>query len=1342
MRVTLLLLLFCLHSPVMALTPEQVPNPLKSWIDWVLDTEKDRDCPFFYDQFAKKSCFWPGKLQLNLDDKGGAFSSYWTLFRDGWVLLPGDDKHWPNQVKSKQKSLVVVKKQGHPAVYLSKGEHDLSGYFRWQTLPENLTVPKYTALIQLSLYGEEKADFRLENGVIWLHKHPGKQQSQVENRLRLEVFRKIIDGVPLQMETQLKLDVSGKAREVVLSHALLKDFIPVALNSPLPARLENGGKLRIQLRPGQWRVKVIGRIAEDRLELGVDFNDPDWPNEEIWSFQADPAIRMVKITQVESIDPSQTSLPRQWRHLPAYRLRQGDKMILKVLRRGDPDPGPDQLSLQRRIWLDFSGTGLTVQDVMQGQLRRSWRLSALPELNLGQVKVQGRTQLITRLHNNDSPGVEVRQGNLQLIADSRIEQSINDLSVSGWRQSFHHVSAELNIPPGWRLLYVSGVDNDPDSWISRWTLLDLFMVLIAALAINRLWNTAFGLLALVTLVLTWHEPGAPHFIWLNLLAVIALLRSLPRGRFSTALRYYRNASWLVMVLIVLPFMVNQIRTALYPQLEKPWQAVTAAGEMQEPYLADSEQMMDALTSSFSTPKSRKALRSSDNRAAYDAYKPLLNQLDPDANLQTGPGLPQWQWNKTQLSWNGQIDSQQRFRLWYVSPAWLFVIKVVQITLVILLSLLMLGVIKQGGKWSFKALHWLVVLPLLIGGGNDSFAGLPNQKLLDELKTRLLMPPKCLPDCADIAAMKIAINTDNLKIKLEVHAAEKTVISLPAQASQWLPSRVNIDGKMTQTLIRDKNGIIWVKVPAGIHQLTLDGKIPVRDKFTLPLKLRPHHVQVKATGWQIVGMRENGQISPPLQFIRQQGQIQKSQNHLRPGDLPAFFRIERTLQLGLQWTIQTRVIRLNNSREAVVLHYPLLAGESLTTAGIPVKNRQAQLSLAADQKILSWQSVLEKQTSIVLQAARADQWTELWRARISPVWHVEISGITVIHQQNPQGEWLPEWRPWPSESVTLTISKPLPVAGPTLTIDHSEIRIKPGQRMQQVDLNVRLHSSKARQHAISLPANAVLQSLLIDGRSIPLKQQGREVILPVHPGEQTLTLNWVEPKGLGVWLETPQVDLRLPSVNHHIHVQLGQDRWVLLTMGPDFGPATLIWGLLIVLIFVALGLARTGLTPISSWQWFLLLQGLSQIPLPAAALVVLWLLALGYRARQNTLAQNGFNVLQVSLGLLTILALATLFFAVQQGLLGSPDMQIAGNQSNAFDLKWYQDRNQQILPTATVLSVPLLVYRVLMLLWSLWLAFALLNWLQWGWQCFSHQGLWKKADKKTKKSLVLERDLGE
>ena len=111
----------------------------------------------------------------------------------------------------------------------------------------------------------------------------------------------------------------------------------------------------------------------------------------------------------------------------------------------------------------------------------------------------------------------------------------------------------------------------------------------------------------------------------------------------------------------------------------------------------------------------------------------------------------------------------------------------------------------------------------------------------------------------------------------------------------------------------------------------------------------------------------------------------------------------------------------------------------------------------------------------------------------------------------------------------------------------------------------------------------------------------------------------------------------------------------------------------------------------------------------------------------------FNFMQIILGLLTIASLFLLFAAVQQGLLGDPDMQITGNQSTMSDLKWYQDHSEQTLPSAGILSVPMMVYRLAMLAWSLWMAVSLLNWLRWGWNCFSQDGLWKQPPNKLQKA---------
>ena len=206
---------------------------------------------------------------------------------------------------------------------------------------------------------------------------------------------------------------------------------------------------------------------------------------------------------------------------------------------------------------------------------------------------------------------------------------------------------------------------------------------------------------------------------------------------------------------------------------------------------------------------------------------------------------------------------------------------------------------------------------------------------------------------------------------------------------------------------------------------------------------------------------------------------------------------------------------------------------------------------------------------------------------------------------------------------------------------------------------------------------------------------------------------------------------MKAVNAGVTFHMPQDRWILWAGGPRLGPAVLFWSYLIVVVLVAVALGRIPWTPLKTPHWLLLGLGLTQTEPLAAIVIVGWLLALGLRKdqwpREGWLA---FDLAQLALLAWTVVALGGLYDAVREGLLGIPDMQIAGNGSGHYTLIWTRDRIDSYMPQPWVVSVPLLVYRLLMLLWALWLAHFLLKWLRWGWHCFSQGGFWR--------SIVLKR----
>ena len=1331
--IMLALVLSSIHLKADALTADQVPEPLQPWINWVLQDKQDRHCPFLYNRFAKKRCAWPAAITIDLLDKRGKFSISWRVYSESWIRLPGDNRHWPLNVYVNNKPALVMQKKGSPEIKLPAGNYTITGEFKWDYIPDNLKIPEDTGLIKLSIRGKNIPLPSVKRGKLWLRDEDIGQRKPVsiQNKLDIQVFRKIIDDVPLRIETRLDLEVSGDQREVKLALPMLKNFIPMRLHpSLLPARMEPDGSLRVQVRPGSWPIFLDARKKNEVSKLALPNNIKGWPDSEIWVFAARPNLRVVEIENLTTIDPQLTNLPEHWKSLPAYEVNQGDTMVFKLVRRGDSHPEPDRLSLQRDLWLDFDGRGYTVNDRIKGSMTQGGRLNALPQMQLGKVDLDGKNQLITRLADTAEEGVEVRRGSINLSADSRMTGSINSISAVGWKQSFHKVNAVVNLPPGWHLFAATGVDNVPQSWISRWTLLDLFLVLITALAITRLWNLYWGLFALLTLALIWHEPEAPRLVWLNILAAIALLKVLTKGRLFRFVKFYRNVFWLGLIILAIPFMVDQVRKGIYPQLEKPWQPI---------YSIQSEQA-DALQQ---VTKSAKLMResmtmtqeasSTQSIADYSGGKSEdFNRIDPKAKVQTGPGLPQWQWNKVYLSWNGPVDSQQQIRFWYITPGLAMLLNFLRVLMLSVLALLMFGLVHGNIKLKVPALlFWLLLLPLTSMPVQQAFADYPDPALLKDLQGRLLKAPDCLPECAQIASMKLAIDSKKLDINLEVHVQQAVSLPLPAQIEQWLPNRVLVDGEPAQALYRSRDGKLWIALEKGKHTLKMSGVVPLLNKFFIPLPLKPHWLDITRQGWQVEGIFEHGIAANQLQFSRIKNQTKNTVQEalLQPGVLPAFFQVERDLQLGLDWRVNTQVKRYTHDDSAVLLEVPLITGESVITPGVRVKNGKVLINIPSGGLATSWQSVLEKTGEIKLHAAETGQWKEVWRVDIGPIWHVQMTGIPVADYPAMDGRWVPEWQPWPGEAISLLITRPDAVPGQTLTIDNSRLEIKPGKRSMDAVLDISIRSSLGTRHALTLPENSQLQSVAINGKNQPLRLQGNVLTLPVKPGNQTYNIVWRENSQLGSYLPTPHVDLGAVSVNNNLNVGLGQDRWILFTFGPPFGPAVLIWGVLVVLFMLAIGLGRLRITPLKHWQWFLLLIGLSQVPVVAAVFVAGWLIVLGVRGKHTLSGRRYFNAVQLAIGLLTLLSLGILFVAVQQGLLGSPDMQISGNHSSAFNLNWYQDRTSTVLPTATVISVPIFVYRILMLAWSLWLAVSLLNWLKWGWGCFSSDGLWKKTEQK-------------
>jgi hypothetical protein len=338
-----------------------------------------------------------------------------------------------------------------------------------------------------------------------------------------------------------------------------------------------------------------------------------------------------------------------------------------------------------------------------------------------------------------------------------------------------------------------------------------------------------------------------------------------------------------------------------------------------------------------------------------------------------------------------------------------------------------------------------------------------------------------------------------------------------------------------------------------------------------------------------------------------------------------------------------------------------------------------------------------------------------------------------------GDVVFEFHPLPGEKLTLTLTQPVKTEGGNRAIDRVQLEDQVGQHASNATLEFSLRASQGGEHLITLPPE--LEVLEVRRNGVPLNLQPREnrLSLPVSPGAQTYTLRLRHQESIGFVTSSPGIDLGLPSANINLRAVLGEQRWVLGTTGPATGPAVLYWGELLVALLLAFLLAKSGISSLKRWQWFLLVLGFSTFSWLTLLAIALWLIVIDWRVRSESCAHwsaSKFNAMQAGIVMLTIMMLAGLIDSVPEGLLGMPDMGVRGYGSFGNNLAWFADRSDSQLPVATVFSLPIWVYRALMLAWTLWLANILIRWLRQGLSAWLKNGYWKKIEWTSKKKSAV------
>ena len=1330
-----------------------IPVDLDAWRGWVLKDQEFRACPLLAGNQGQAPadfiCAWPGVLRIDADAKGASISQRWHVEVEGWVPLPGSQEHWPQQVSVDGKALPVVDRGG-PNVWLGVGEHELRARMAWSERPQTLQVPTSVALVALVVDGKPVAPLQRSGNELTLGR--GAATAIEADSVELRVFRMFRDDIPGELTTELRIYASGQAREEVFGPALPEGFVPLALDSESWAvRLDDEGRLHVQVQPGDDTITLTARAFAPISKLTARIPE-HWAKQEIWSYESVPALRVTSISGAIQVDPRQADVPNEWSGLPAYAMNDGDSLDIEQRTRGLDDTLGNRLNLQREAWLDFSGAGWFARDRINGQMLSGWRFDLAPPFTLQRANADGSNGddgalLITRGAKPGMSGVEWRTPLVNLSAGMRIEPARGSLPVSGWQQTFDQVSTTLHLPYGYRLLAAPGSDKASGSWMSRWTLLDVFLAAIIVLLGARLFGWIGGATTLVFLLLGYQEGGAPLWTLLAVFALALVARALPNGRLATAARWLRAAAVILLLIFAVPFAANQLRLALYPQLESgggtigfdaPVSDGGMFGETYErnkvanapmmappPAPAPAEQTAGADTYSQSRDERLEKIIVTGSRINKSD---LISKYSQSTVVQTGGGEPGWQLgSRYDLSWSGPVLPDQEVRLVIASP---WMVRLLRVILAAALGALLWWIVR-GTPWRAQAGRANALAGLIVLGASMSCVTLaqaadyPSDSMLQQLQARLTEAPKCAPLCANLANAEISAVGDNLVVALEIHALTRLAVPIPVDDKALSTRSITLDGAAVEGVVVGA-GKSRVAVDRGVHRLVLNYTIS-GDRIALAFPMMPAKLHFSGDAWQASGIADERLLTETLTLVRARANADASGVVASVQRFPPYVRVTRRLSLDLDWGIDNNVERLAPSEGGFTVNLQTLAGEHVSTPGLKVRDGKAILGIADGEDHAGWSSTLEKADTLSLTAPDLGSHAEVWKILVSPTWHVEFSGVpeSAATDQSADDDYHEfEFHPLPGETLTLRVSKPVAVDGATRAIDTLALTSDFGLRARTHTLGFSLRASQGGEQTISLPKDAELLGVSHDGQTIGARTLDGKLSLPIVPGTQRYEIRFRDNAEMTTRIATPEISLGLAAANISLQIGLPGDRWLLAAFGPAVGPAVLFWGELLVAIVLAWLLSRWRKGPLRFHHWLLLVLGFSTFSWLALLVVVGWLFALDWRGRSAPKANWKFNFTQLGLALLTVIALVCLFESIRNGLLGSPDMVVRGNGSWANHLQWFADRSSDALPVASVISLPLWVYNVIMLFWALWLAWAVVGWLRIGFAAWMRDGYWR------------------
>ena len=1261
-----------------------VPESLEPWVEWVLEENPHVSCPVRATDGVRLNCIWVRATDISVlrgNTFGATFEIQVHAFAESSLQLPFSESFKPQNFMLNGQKVALGGGNSATEILVPIGSHVLKGELMWteESEPRFLEIPR-SGIVRLAIDGEpvEHPSLTAGGSRLWFSNdltEPTETSNAPDTQV-VRVFRHFIDAIPQTLTTHIKITVTGNPRILEFGRVITNEYQIMNVVSRWPAILSKEGNLVVQVTPGTNEVQIHARATDQLASFRYHEISPLWPSVEYWGMQPRHDLRIIRLEGAQRTDLSQINAPRHMSQLSGFVLTADDELKIIEEQRGSTQPYTSSFDITRDIWLNFKGDSFTVRDSIRTDIESSQRvISSIP---LGEVRVDGISRLITY---DDSSGeklasVYLNTNDSHLSSVSKISKT-QPLPPNTWSVEADDLDARLHLPPGWLLMWSQGIDKVEHSWLSKWGIWDIFIVLLLLCLVWGLGGWKWTAIVAGTALISYQLDQAPTIGWIVLAGMCYAVKAIKH----VTLNKIANVSyWVVFVVVASACLFHatiSARNALHPQLAandttferqvvKTLSSIAPGGSTQYAGVTELAEFFRKIPAQFTStsPTTDETIVTVGSRVRREsiaeevfATGTYMAESDPTAlaqtytakdiekmgvedladnfrrttsqfnstlpiAIQTGPGKPNWQGRSIALEWNGLVSQDQKMSLVLLSP-WmtrlLYGVSALA-TLLVLAYFLYLKVprIKNCVKHVLPGTAGLTSLVLLAAlySPQDIHADIPDADLLKELEKRLLALPDCLSECAYLEEAKLTISDEVLTIAMQIHAEDRVAIPLPNENNTW--NLVDLRQGANQLPLLRERSRLYTLLDKGVHDIVLTANVKGLDQLDVTFDLIPGHLEIEAPNWRIEGLIR-GQVGDRkltfsrVNFFDSDNVSATSTNSVQLNATPLEITPYVSVLRQINLTYEPTVI----TRVARVAPY---TGE--ITVRIPMLPKElvttSGLSVEDEHMVVNLKS--SEQTIVWESKLEVDSTLTLTAPSIadrSERWSIRGSDFWSYSHEGivpiDTGDNHTMFIPLSNEVLQIEIQQLQPVLGDSITVESVSASHTVDNKTTTTKLELMILASQPGDLVITLPVDASVEGFMFGGEFQSLPLSN-EVLLPVQPGTQRYSLDWKTDAGVSIIYKPTSVSLSQNAVNARTSIRFPESRWTLWLAGSSLGGTVAFWSVLFGVLLAAVAISKIPGIAISTRDAIILTVGATLIHVSVLVYAGIWFIAIWFKSR--------------------------------------------------------------------------------------------------------------------------------